>query len=199
MLSSLYRVWAKVRLPLVRAWSARVPRQYFAAGVGKSTEDAISRPLLTAEAAKKHEATAFIIVDMDKCYENVNHRKLMEAGRRHDFPLVVLRLCLTMYRAARAIAWNGVFSSFVFAQQTVVLGCTIALWLVQLLMISSLDDMYAQLPRQVTNVEVYVDDVRSRSKVWQARWWPSRRERGSPCAGPLSKGPTCPSRKPKAG
>ena len=92
LLSTLYRVWAKLRLPLVRAWSAKVPRNYFAAAVGKSTEDAVSRLLMTAEAARKHEAVACIIVDMDKCYENVDHLKLMEAGRRHNFPLVVLRL-----------------------------------------------------------------------------------------------------------
>lgn len=134
--------------------------------MGESTEDAISRLLLTAEAVKKHEAAACIIVDMDKCCENVSHLKLMEAGRQHDFPLVVLRICLSMRRAARGIAWDGVFSSFVFARQTVVPGCSIALWLAQLLMISTLDDVCSQLPHQLTNVKVYVDDASIQVKGW---------------------------------
>lgn len=159
LLSSLYRVWAKLRMPLVRAWSASVPRPYFAAGVGKSTEAAVGRLLLTAEATLEGEEAACIIADIDKCYENVRHVQLIAAARRHNFPLAILRLCLSMYRAARAIAWNDVFSSFVYSGQTVVPGCSIALWLVQLLMISPLDDMLERLPRQVKNLEVYVDDA----------------------------------------
>ena len=49
-----------------------MPRAYFAAGVGKSTEDAIGRMLIAAEAADaKQQEVACIVADIDKCYENV--------------------------------------------------------------------------------------------------------------------------------
>ena len=159
LLNSLYRIWARLRMPLVRDWAAKVPRRYFAAGVGKSTEDAIGRLLLTAEAAGEDEEVACVREDIDKCYENVKREKVIAAAIRHNFPLAILRLCLAMYRAARAIAWNGAYSAFVHSGQTVVPGCSIALWLVQLLMITPLDEMISNLPRQISNLEVYVDDV----------------------------------------
>ena len=138
VLPTLYRVWAKLKMPLDRAWSAGVPRSYFAAGVGKATEDAVGRLLLTAEAKQEGEEVACMIVDIDKCYEHVDHHKLLEAACRYGFPLAILRLCLAMYRAARALAWNGVYSKFVHSGRTVVPGCSIALWLVQLIMMSPL-------------------------------------------------------------
>ena len=56
------------------------------AGVGKSTEDAIGRQLLTAETTKKEEEAACAIVDIDKWYENVGHDLLMQAAHRHGLP-----------------------------------------------------------------------------------------------------------------
>ena len=46
LLPDLYRVWAKLRMALVHEWYAKVPRQFFAAGPGKSIEDAVGRVLL---------------------------------------------------------------------------------------------------------------------------------------------------------
>ena len=71
LLSDVYRMWAKIRMLLVRAWGAGVPRSYFAAGVGKSTEDAIGRFLLVGEAVTDEQEAATLIADIDKCPENV--------------------------------------------------------------------------------------------------------------------------------
>ena len=49
LLAMIYRIWAKLRMPRVSAWGAGVPRAFFAAGVGKSTEDSIGRALLHVE------------------------------------------------------------------------------------------------------------------------------------------------------
>ena len=110
LLPGLYRIWAKIRMPLVRDWAARVPRAYFAAGLGKSTEQAIGRMLMQAETASEDEEVACLIADIDKCYENVKHGRLVQAARVHGFPLAILRMCLGIYRVARALTWNGVFS-----------------------------------------------------------------------------------------
>ena len=79
-----------------------IPRAYFAAGIGKSTEDAIGGVLTTVEALDEDwEESACIIMDIDKCYEHVDHGMLIVAAIHHDLPLPVVRLCLAMYRAAR--------------------------------------------------------------------------------------------------
>ena len=107
LLTTVYRLWAKLRMPLVKAWSASIPRRYFASGIGKSTEDAVGRLLLTAEGATENEEAACTIWDIDKCYEHVSHEKLMRAASLHGFPMAILRMCLKMYRAARTVAWEG--------------------------------------------------------------------------------------------
>ena len=158
LLATFYRVWAKVRMPLVRSWGLSVPRQFFAAGVGKSTEEAVGRLLMAAEGMKSDEETAGIILDIDKCYENVQHDRLIRAGIQHKFPLAILRLCICMYRAARTVSWNGTFSNFVYSGQTLVAGCSVALWLLQLLMVTPLDEYVFDLPPEVRTPEIYVDD-----------------------------------------
>ena len=125
LLPMIYRIWAKLRMPLVRDWGASVPRAFFAAGVGKSTEDSIGRVLMQGEAISTAEEAAVIIADIDKCYENVDHAKLRRAAIQHKFPLAILRLCLRMYRAARTVCWDGVFGNFVYAGQSLVPGCSI--------------------------------------------------------------------------
>ena len=92
-------------MPLVKAWSASIPRRYFAAGIGKSTEDAVGRLLLTAEGATENEEAACTIWDIDKCYEHVGHEKLMRAASLHGFPMAILRMCLKMYE--RRKRWHG--------------------------------------------------------------------------------------------
>ena len=179
LLPGLYRIWARTRMPLVRAWGAGVPRCYFAAGVGKSTVDAVGRTLLIAEGLDDDEEAACFIADIDKCYEHVNHTKLVHAAHRHNFPMGILRLCIAMYRAARTISWDGVFAvasgegpsltggggtpagngEFVYASRSLVPGCSIALWLLQLVMLTPLDEFMDSMPRQVKNTEVYVDDA----------------------------------------
>ena len=162
LLSEIYRIWAKLRMPLVRAWGAGVPRAFFAAGVGKSTEDSIGRVLLHGETISTAEEAAVIVADIDKCYENVSHEKLRKAAIQHKFPLAILRLCMKMYRAARTVCWDGVFSNFVHSSQTLVPGCSIALWLLQLVMITPIDEFIHELPRHIAskvhNLEIFVDD-----------------------------------------
>lgn len=105
-----------------------MPRPYFAAGVGKSTEDAIGRLLMTAEAAdNQRQEVACIVVDVDKCYENVDHDKLRAAAIKHGFPLAIVRLCLDIYRASSRLCWEGVTSMAMHANRTLVPRCSVAL------------------------------------------------------------------------
>ena len=127
--------------PIVRKWAASLPLAYFAAGAGKSTEDAVGRLLTTMEAMDHDlEEAACLVMDIDKCYENASHGMMVVvAAIRHRFPLPILRLCLRMYRSCRTLVWNQVCDKFCFANQSLVPGCLVAVDLLQLLMITPLD------------------------------------------------------------
>ena len=120
----------------------------------------VGRMLLATEGVDLSvEEAASVIVDIDKCYENVQHTKLVRAAVQHGFPLRILRMCLMMYRASRTVAWDGVYGGFVQTCQTIVAGCSIALWLLQLVMLTPLDEFVCDIPWQVKCPEVYVDDT----------------------------------------
>ena len=80
LLPDMYRIWAKIRMALVRDWHIRVPRNYFAVGPGKSTEDAVGRVLLASEHIDNSQEAACLILDIDKCCENVSHLRIQEAA-----------------------------------------------------------------------------------------------------------------------
>ena len=67
--------------------------------------------------------------------------------------MAICRLCVHMYRAARAVAWNGVFAALVYTSRTLVPGCSIALWLLQLLMLTPVDEYVPGLPFEVKTPE----------------------------------------------
>ena len=137
LLAGPYRIWAKARMVIVRKWAVTVPRSYFAAGTGKSTEDAVGRLLATVEAQDDDwEESACAIMDIDKCYEHVDHGMLIVAAIRHRFPLPILRLCLRMYRAARTLVWDTTYGKWVHATRSLVPGCSVAVYLLQVLMIT---------------------------------------------------------------
>ena len=64
-----------------------------------------------------------------------------------------------MYRNQRTVAWDSVFGQLVQSEQTWAAGCSIALWLLQLVMITALDTFADSIPPQVRLPEVYVDDA----------------------------------------
>ena len=92
LLSCFYPVWAKLRMALVRGWSLIVPRNFFAAGIRRSTEDAVGRLLLASEGFKPQQEAACFIWDIDKSYEHVDRARLQKAAVPQGFPLAVLRL-----------------------------------------------------------------------------------------------------------
>ena len=89
----------------------------------------------------------------------MDHGRIQRAAIQHGFPLSVARACIAMYRCHRTVACDGVFGKLVRSAQTLAAGCSIALWLLQLLMLTPLDEFVLNLPIQVRMPEVYVDDA----------------------------------------
>lgn len=136
-----------------------MPRSFFAVGVGKSPEQAVARMYLKAEGIKQGVEAACFILDFDNCCEHLDRSMVQRAAAQHGFTLAVARLCIHMYRAWRTVAWRFCFAMLAKSSQTLVLGCSIAMWLLQLILITPLGEYFVTLPIQASTPEVYVDDA----------------------------------------
>ena len=156
---SLFRVWSKARLTLVKFWE----RDYtnllgFAAPKGRSPTDIVWRHALNGELAtvsSKHFGC--ILWDIRKCYEFVNHEILIDCAHRHDYPLAVLRICLQSYRTPRRILLNGLVSSFLEPTAGILAGCSKATSLLRLYLLDLMHSNIGSHPS--VSLNIYIDDL----------------------------------------
>jgi hypothetical protein len=123
-LVGLYRLWAKLRKPLVTAWELKNDRAYLAAGKGRSPQTSIWRQASRAEAAAgrgQHAGT--ILWDMSAFFESIKRRPLWNRARDLSFPLTILRVTLTMYEGTRMLSLGGALSAPMRAADGVLAGC----------------------------------------------------------------------------
>jgi len=66
------------------------------------------------------------MLDIAKAFENILHRRLVEAARAFGFHLGLLRWLLGLYRMPRRLSLHGVLSEAVFATLSVVAGSSFA-------------------------------------------------------------------------
>ena len=72
LLSTFYRVWARLRSPLARQWEKEHDRDYFACKGGAAAIDAVHEVSFFDEWARaKNWFSAAVASDLSKCYEHV--------------------------------------------------------------------------------------------------------------------------------
>ena len=126
---SLYRVWSKMRLYYIKEWQSKYIEIHssFGSGKNKSAIDIVWKHAWKAEAAQSAQQTfACLLSDVYKCYECVDHQKLVQAGRQHNYPLVLLRLAIASYRAPRRILYSGLVSRPIAPSAGILAGNTSA-------------------------------------------------------------------------
>ena len=67
-----------------------------------------------------------MLLDLVKCFEQLRYNDIWKAGRRHGYPLALLRLSLASYRAGRLIFIEGVVGDLVRASRGIVAGLAFA-------------------------------------------------------------------------
>eukprot|EP00959_Pyramimonas_sp_CCMP1952_P414977 8694813-Pyramimonas_sp.AAC.1 len=92
-----------------------------------------------AYARDKQRATTTTLVDISKCFGRVCWRRVLQAAEHYGFPTQVLQLCLAMYSAPRRIKWTTSFSYSCQVSRGVLPGCSIAMFLLQLVMMLPFD------------------------------------------------------------
>ena len=120
---------------------AQKNRPYFALGAGKSTLEVGARTLLHCEAQQFTDSSAVltVLIDISKCFDIICWNRVLKAAAEFDFPTPLLKLCLAMYYAPRRIRWGSAHSYAVQVQKGVLPGCSVAMFLLQLVMMLPFD------------------------------------------------------------
>ncbi len=162
-LVSLYRLWAKLRKPVVTEWEVRNDRPFLAAGKGRDPQSSVWRQACRAEAAVaegRHSGT--LLWDLATFFESVKREPLWHRARRLEFPLTILRLVLETYSAPRVLALGGAVTAPLEAEDGLVAGCTFAMALTRAYVTEPMDAAVYQLrplSPSPANVDMYVDDL----------------------------------------
>ena len=156
---SLYRVWIKSRSCLVQQWEKDHTHDYgFAAQSNRSPIDVVWRQACLSEIAKSN-ALFFVSVlwDLWKCYDSVDHERLIVAAHKHGYPVAVLRLALLSYRAPRRITFRGIVSREVLPTASIVAGNATATTELRLLLL----DLAISMATHHSNVSlnIFIDDI----------------------------------------
>ncbi len=162
-LVSLYRLWAKLRKPVVTEWEVSNDRPYLAAGKGRTPQGTVWRQASRAEAAVsegRHAGT--LLWDMAAFFESVKREPLWHRAKKLLFPLAILRAALIMYESARILSLGGAITAPMEAEDGILAGCGFAMALTRAYVISPLDVAVASFgPRSAlpATTDMYVDDL----------------------------------------
>ena len=156
---SLYRVWIKARSGMVKEWERSHTHDYgFAAQKGKSPVDIVWRHSCLAEIAKNQDSFFLAVLwDLWKCYDSINHYKLIQAAHKHGYPVAILRIALLSYRAPRRMLYNGVVSREIWPTASIVAGNATATAELRLLLL----DVAIAMDYHHKNVtlNIFIDDI----------------------------------------
>ncbi len=162
-LVGLYRLWAKLRKPMVAAWEARNERPYLAAGKGKRPHASVWQQACRAEAAVDSGGYAGnLLWDLGSFFESIKREPLWQRARRLEFPMTILKVALLAYESTRMLSMGGKLSAPLDAEDGILAGCGMAMALTRVYVIEPLDAAVATFgPRTLmpAKLDMYVDDV----------------------------------------
>ena len=131
LINLIARVQARLRRPIACQWEHDHDREYWWASKGKSCQRAVWQQSAWSEwATFKQEvdggqerwASAQVLLDLVKAFEQIKHDVLLEAAIKYDFPLWQLKLQVELFRAPRWLAIGQCFAPPVVAHQAILPG-----------------------------------------------------------------------------
>jgi hypothetical protein len=155
---TVYRIWMRCRRPTIKKWRREHARSYRYGGTGKGAQRAS-----WIHAAKSEIATsggrsyATTLLDLVKAFETIPHEHILQAARKHEYNLWVLRMSLKAYRVPRTIVVDGVCSAPKIATQGITAGSGFATEELACLLLDVCDELLAAYP--TVDLTEYVDDL----------------------------------------
>ena len=157
LLPTLVRVWAKARLKYAEEWEAKNDRTYLYGGINKGAQVAAWGHAARAEAAAAGKiAFAAVLIDLEKAFERVPHRHLLAAAVEWKYPLVLLRMALTIYKVTRHVGIGGTVGQGVRARRGITAGSAFATRELRMLLLNIFDRAHRMHP--TATLSLYVDD-----------------------------------------
>jgi hypothetical protein len=158
ILPAFYRLWMKIRRPLLEKWERQWHRPFFAMAEGQSPGDSVWRSAVLKEAAiGMGKQTATLLWDMKKAYEVISFDRLWREAKALGFPLVILRICLAMYASERYVRMNGMVQAAGRACRGMCAGCGAATTLIKVSYLRPLEVATEKIPR--IRIKIFVDDL----------------------------------------
>eukprot|EP00973_Karenia_brevis_P092950 12414827-Karenia_brevis.AAC.1 len=105
LFAGMVRVCTRARVPYCKRWEADNDRAYFAAGSLRSAPDVVWRTAVSCEAAaSSKQPCAAVLWDMKSFFQMLRHRRLLLRAEAANFPMVLARLAVRLYRAPRRLS-----------------------------------------------------------------------------------------------
>ena len=130
-------------------------------GSKKAAEHAAYKVALDAEICEgnSNKVNVTIMADLEKGFEKVHHSVIQMNATIYDFRPETLALALSMYTSPRRIKCGNAYSRAVNTVIGVLAGCPIAMGLLLPNVINPIESFWAKLPKQISSLWVYVDDI----------------------------------------
>ncbi len=158
LLTSLYRVWAKLRRPLCQKWEDGYCRGWDYASKGAGAVSAAWDLMVEWEASEAvGMKTAAFMGDLKRFYEFIPHTLVLAKARRLQFPPTLAILAVHMYGGARRISVDKCLTGPAWTLRGVVAGCSLATTVVKLILLEAIDSVVREFPR--LRPFVYLDDI----------------------------------------
>ena len=165
ILPTLYRLWGKIRRPACVQWEGDHNDGSDFAVTGQSAQKAAWDFALTNEAI---QATGGSTIswqgDLEKCYELVPFKAIMEEAEATGFPPVLVKLAIGMYAGRRRIVKDKAYSRKVETLKGIIAECSIATTLIKVCLYRIMLKIAAMYPT-ITR-RIYLDDI---SLQWKGR------------------------------
>ena len=165
LLPALVRLWERARRADVDEWRARVGRDYDWMGKGKGAEKSVWAQAVYEEAARaRGDATAGVLVDLVKAFEQVALNLVWEQGRSMGFPVRILVLTLESCAFARRLTYRGAVSGTAKTLSAVLVGGGFATDLLFVTLVKGVDEIMLRHERAGMKCGLrsfmVVDDIR---------------------------------------
>ncbi|CAE7805903.1 pol [Symbiodinium sp. CCMP2592] len=158
--SVLWRVYSKLRRPLLESWL----REYAAfapfdsATPGHTSLDPALSRLIKAEDHKFRKVTFItLFVDLEGFYDGVDFSPLISQGKALSFPPLLLELSLQLYNGPRCLHGEGVSTVALWPKRGILQGCPYAPTVAKLTTHAPLQGISKH--RGVSHADLWLDDI----------------------------------------
>ena len=158
--STMYRLWCRLRKPILDAWQAALPdfMNHDRARPGAQVLQVALERLLRQEVPrtnKRHGVT--VLMDLSTFYDTIRLQQLQDQATAINYPPLMLEMAMQLYTGPKAIVAEQEMTPFFHVDQGVPAGCPQAPLLAKAVLTPALQPWHEQHPH--IHLSSWVDDI----------------------------------------